>query len=161
MRKKSPPKWVKGFKEIPFGQYKQVNKKGEVIRIEESALVSDQGEFERELYSQIEVKILMSKLPPKQQEAIRLRYIEGLQHREEIAKRMGLTIDATRRNLYLGLQKIRMWIGTSDHNKGSKSYKELLKEKSHKDPFYKKIYRKWRKQQRHIKYEKERAANNN
>ena len=45
-------------------------------------------------------------LPPKQREAVALRYMADLSH-GDIAAAMGTTVDAARRSVYEGLQRLR------------------------------------------------------
>ena len=53
-----------------------------------------------------EVWSRVAALPPKQREAVALRYVADLAH-ADIAAAMGTTVDAARRNVYEGLERLR------------------------------------------------------
>jgi RNA polymerase sigma factor (sigma-70 family) len=54
-------------------------------------------------------------LPPKQREAIALRYMADLSH-GDIAEAMGTTEDAARRNVFEGLSRLRRDLADDPHN---------------------------------------------
>lgn len=53
-----------------------------------------------------EVWSRVAALPPKQREAVALRYLADLSH-ADIAEAMGTTADAARRNVFAGLKRLR------------------------------------------------------
>ena len=54
-------------------------------------------------------------LPPKQREAVALRYMADLSH-GDIAEAMGTTADAARRNVFEGLNRLRRDLADDPHN---------------------------------------------
>lgn len=54
-------------------------------------------------------------LPPKQREAVALRYMADLTH-SDIAEAMGTTADAARRNVFKGLNRLRRNLADDPHN---------------------------------------------
>ncbi len=54
-------------------------------------------------------------LPPKQREAVALRYMADLSH-GDIAEAMGTTADAARRNVFEGLNRLRRDLAYDPHN---------------------------------------------
>jgi RNA polymerase sigma factor (sigma-70 family) len=54
-------------------------------------------------------------LPPKQREAVALRYMADLSH-GDIAEAMGTTADAARRNVFEGLKRLRRDLADDPHN---------------------------------------------
>ena len=101
MTNQSPPKWIRGFKEIPFSKLSQTDSKGETVEFEPS----DKGRFTEVLYSQLDFEVLINNLPRKERQAVRLRS-EGLS-REEIAEEMKIRPNATKQLIYRGYKRVK------------------------------------------------------
>jgi RNA polymerase sigma factor (sigma-70 family) len=69
-------------------------------RLEEHSAVWHDRDHAGEIWSQV------ATLPPKQREAVALRYLADLSH-AEIAEVMATTVEAARRNVFEGLKRLR------------------------------------------------------
>jgi RNA polymerase sigma factor (sigma-70 family) len=91
----------------------QKNRKSESRAIVESDLFDTQYSFEEQLIREeahIEVfkkvQNAMDKLPPKQKEAIYLRYNQSLEY-DQIARILGISVESVRKQVYRGLKAVR------------------------------------------------------
>jgi predicted DNA-binding protein YlxM (UPF0122 family) len=137
MIKQSPPKWIRGFKEIPFSRLTKTDNNGKVI---ESGF-SDEGRFVADLYHRIDFEIITGNLGKKEKCAIQLRDDEKLS-RKQIAQEMNISENAVKTLLYRAGKKIKGKIGKKYGLGRNPDYKKLLKQKIKIDSAYKKYKRK-------------------
>lgn len=95
------PKWIKGFKEIPFSKLSQIDSEGQTVEFEPS----DKGKFAEVLYSWLDFELLINNLPEKEKQAIKLK-AEGLS-RKEIAGEMKIKPNAAKQLIYRAYRKIK------------------------------------------------------
>jgi len=132
----TPPKWIKGFKEVPFSKLSQTDEDGNVIEFDPS----EEGVFEKDLYTSLEVEIITCDLGKKEKEAFELK--SGGLSRKEIAEEMNIKENAVKSLLYRAGKKIKKKT-KGKFNQGRKiDYKKLLKEKIKNDPSYRKFRKK-------------------
>ena len=93
-----------------------LEKLAEIEGRDESKAISDRGQFQKELMSQLEFEILINDLPSKEKEAVRLR-ANGFK-REEIAKEMNIKPNAVKQLIYRGFLKIKKKFGKFYGRKG-------------------------------------------
>lgn len=105
-----PPKTKWGsWKEISFSELTQTDNEGKKIDFSESWEASDGGQFEKNLYTRIDIDIVLSNLPRKEGQALRLRR-EGYS-RKEIANEMGTKPNAVKQLIYRAYGKIKNMAG--------------------------------------------------